>query len=367
MKNLRSALLVTSLVAGCGGDASSVSSGMPDLAVGGTTSPDLAHAPGVDLAGRDFAGAPAPDLLPAPSDGAPAPSDGPSMSSGPYLFPAVWTIIMENHDRNQILTSTDATYIQTLASTYAQAASYTTLGSPSLPNYIEMTCGCSSAHQLVGSLDTPANLLLIAINNLFGETSLGGQLQTAGVSWRAYAADSATGSTLGNCAPSNTGEYVSRHMPFIYFKDVFGTGTNAGPICTSRVRVFGDPVGKTGDFYSDLAAGTYAYQWITPDLIENMHDGTIADGNLFLSRVVPEIQKSAAYQAGGVIFITWDEGSSTSNQALFIAVSKRAKMGYQSPTAFGHPNFLATIEDIYKLDRLGTAVGVPNMMELFTP
>jgi acid phosphatase len=142
---------------------------------------------------------------------------------------------------------------------------------------------------------------------------------------------------------------------------------SASAACQNRVRVFGDFTAKTGDFYTDLAAGTYAYQWITPDLIYDMHDGTDAQGDSFIAAVVPEIQKSAAYQAGGVIFITWDEGEQGSNDIVFIAVSKRAKPGFSSPTKFTHDNFMATIEDIFGLPRTGASVGKTNMMELFTP
>jgi acid phosphatase len=183
------------------------------------------------------------------------------------------------------------------------------------------------------------------------------------VPWRAYAHDSA--GLVTSCDLSNVGEYVSRHMPFVYYTDLVGTGkSTVSSTCTNRVRVFGDPDLKTGDFYTDLAAGSYAYQWITPDLISDMHDGTIADGDAFITKVVGDIQNTDAYKAGGVIFITWDEGE-TSDQILFIAVSNRAKMGFKSPTVFTPANFLATIEDIYRLSRTGDAVGIPNMMELF--
>ena len=154
-------------------------------------------------------------------------------------------------------------------------------------------------------------------------------------------------------------------MPFLYFSDFVGATATGSQACQDHVRVFGDFTNKTGDFYSDLAAGSYAYQWITPDLIYDMHDGTIADGDNFIGAVVPEIQKTAAYQAGGVIFISFDEGENGSDQILFIAVSKRAKMGYSSMTPYTQDSFLATIEDIYGLPRTGAAVNAPNLMDLF--
>jgi acid phosphatase len=336
--------------------------GGPDL---GGTDVDQLGAPAPDLAGADLAGVPAPDLAstsPGSDGGVVVGDDGGAAS--PYLFPAVWVILMENHDRPTLLASPSAPHLQTLASTYAQAAKYTSSLAPSLPNYIEMTCGCDANHYTFTSTDGTAASLINTNKPLFSETSLGGQLEAAKVPWRAYAQDSAAASKLTPCYPGNTGEYVARHVPFVYFQDVFGTGKTASATCTNRVRVFGDPTAKTGDFYTDLAAGTYAYQWITPDLLADMHDGTIAQGDAFLDKVVTAIQATPQYQAGGVIFITWDEGE-TSTAILFVAISKRAKMGYQSMTVYTHDNFLATIEDIFHLSRTGAAVGKANMLELF--
>ena len=40
-----------------------------------------------------------------------------------------------------------------------------------------------------------------------------------------------------------------------------------------------------------------------------MHNGTVADGNKWLSRNLPTILNSAEYRNGStVVFITWDEG-----------------------------------------------------------
>jgi acid phosphatase len=292
--------------------------------------------------------------------------EGDMASSSPYLFPAVWVILMENRSKQEIQASSSIPTIKMLASTYAQAGSYSSPLHPSEPNYIEMTCGCDSAHHALDVTDESAQTLIGSAGSVYKDTSLGGQLEAAHVPWRAYAQDSASGSTLAPCSPDDTGEYAARHLPFVYFQDVFGPGTTGSLLCQSRVRVFGDFKAKTGDFYTDLNAGTYAYQWITPDLIYDMHDGTDADGDSFIAAVVPEIQKSAQYKAGGVIFITWDEGENGSNDIFFIAISNRAKANYASPTPFTHDNFLATIEDIFKLPRTGQAVGAPSMMDLFT-
>ncbi len=83
----------------------------------------------------------------------------------------------------------------------------------------------------------------------------------------------------------------------------------------------------------DLANNTLPdYVFITPDLDDDMHDGTIAEGDAWLAREVPKLLASPAFQHGGVIFLLWDEGSGTpaGDDPPFIAISPNAKVGYTS-------------------------------------
>ncbi len=289
----------------------------------------------------------------------------PSGNAGLPAFTGVWVIIMENEGRTSLLDDPAAVHFRDLVSTYATAANYSATKHPSLPNYIDMTCACDHNHTFFDIQDNPAEDLIQGTpNKLFTDPNLGGELEAAGVAWRAYGQDSTAGSQLTDCFPGNTGEYVARHMPFVYFQDIYGTGTEPSPVCLNRVHTFGDFRAQTGDFYTDLGARANDYYWITPDKIFDMHDGTIADADEFLGSVVPAIQATQQWKDGGVIFITYDEGD-LGNEVLFIAVSPLGKPGYQSPNAFTHFNFLGTIQDIYGLERTGQSVDAPNMADLF--
>jgi hypothetical protein len=63
-------------------------------------------------------------------------------------------------------------------------------------------------------------------------------------------------------------------------------------------------------FGTDLATGSLpAFSFITPNLIDDMHDGTIAQGDEWLKANVPAILSSSEYTSGTLaLFITWDEG-----------------------------------------------------------
>jgi acid phosphatase len=59
-------------------------------------------------------------------------------------------------------------------------------------------------------------------------------------------------------------------------------------------------------------ATTPNYLFITPNLIDDMHDGTIAQGDTWLSQNVPTILNSSAFTSqNSVLNIVWDEDDSS--------------------------------------------------------
>ena len=91
------------------------------------------------------------------------------------------------------------------------------------------------------------------------------------------------------------GNYTVRHHPAVY--------------CTTLHGCSGSDVAYSL-LASDLAHNQLpAFSFITPNLIDDMNNGTVADGNKWLSSALPAILNSAGYRHGStVIFITWDEG-----------------------------------------------------------
>src|SRR5213076_184440 len=62
---------------------------------------------------------------------------------------------------------------------------------------------------------------------------------------------------------------------------------------------------------ADLRTGQLpAFSFVTPNLCHDMHDCSVATGDRFLSSLVPPLLRSLG--PGGVLFITWDEGSTDS-------------------------------------------------------
>ena len=129
----------------------------------------------------------------------------------------------------------------------------------------------------------------------------------------------------------------------------------------------------------DLASGNLpVFAFVTPNLIHDMHDGTVADGDSWLASNLPTIFSSQAYQNGTVaVFVTWDEGEggnasncavNTSDVGCHVAtlvVSPSTAPGTQSGNLYNHWSLLSTAEQLLHLPALGQAAGAPNMAPSF--
>jgi hypothetical protein len=99
-----------------------------------------------------------------------------------------------------------------------------------------------------------------------------------------------------------------------------------------------------------------------------MHDCSVATGDAWLAKYVPRILASPAWDANSVLFIVFDEGTSSTGgggRIPFIVVSKRTPRGTKVDRTYTHYNLLATIEQSWGLPGLGKAAGAAVMKEFF--
>ncbi|MBV8942809.1 MAG: hypothetical protein JO240_13865, partial [Solirubrobacterales bacterium] len=129
----------------------------------------------------------------------------------------------------------------------------------------------------------------------------------------------------------------------------------------------------------DLASGKLpAFSFVTPNLIHDMHDGTVAQGNAWLKSHLPAILDSKEYKSGSTaVFITWDEGEGgTSNncatnthdigcRVATIVISPTTRPGTRSRTLFNHYSLLRTTEQLLGLRALGLAHHANSMKGAF--
>jgi hypothetical protein len=290
------------------------------------------------LANRVPAATHAPTITPGAA--APASSALPSPAAPLGAVPAfshVFVIVMENHEYGTIIGSSAAPYINRLAAGNGLATNYYAASHPSLPNYLALTAG--------STFGIASDCTTCFVNT----TNIADQLEASGRSWKAYMEDMPTPCYLGPWS----GNYAMKHNPFMYFTDIRGNAAR----CADHVVPF-------TQFGADMTRGQVAnFVWITPNMCNDMHDCGVATGDAWLAKVVPTIIASAAFRNGGVLFVTWDEGSTNAGccagawggHVATLVISSRSISGFRSTVAENHYSLLRTIEDAFRLAHLGAA------------
>ena len=264
----------------------------------------------------------------------------------------VWVIVMENNNWSSVKGSAAPYITNTLLPLGAHAEQYyNPSGShPSEPNYVWMEAGASNSlpgtHDFTSDGDPSASNTTTTTNHL---TTL---LNTAGISWKAYEEDaSGTG-----CPTSSSGNYAAKHNPFVFFQDVTSNAT----YCNQHIRPY-------TELAADLAGTTPAYNFITPNLCNDMHDCSIQTGDTWLSTAVPAIMNSTAYKNGGAIFITWDEAASGDGPIGMIVLSPFAKKNYSNTIKYDHSSLVKTLAEIFGVSTsIGAASSATDLSDMFT-
>ena len=288
-----------------------------------------------------------------PAAASPSASHPCGTQSKPGTYKHVIWIWMENESSTSIVASSQSPYVNTVVRVCGLATSYHSVTHPSLPNYIAATSGLSYP----------------ALNGFLPDCSPGGSCQTSapsifgqGETWKSYEE-----SMPSACDRSNSGNYAVRHNPAVYFTTLHA--------CSS------DDVSYS-HLATDLARNQLpAFSFITPNLIDDSHNSTVAVGDTWLSRNLPTILNSSEYKNGStVVFITWDEGegghytkgehcaTNTSDVSCHVAavvLSPSTKAGTRSGTLFNHYSLLATAEQLLRLSKLGLAASATTMTKAF--
>ncbi len=289
--------------------------------------------------------------------GGTAGTGGSGGTGGSAGFTTVFTIVFENHDYNEIVGSANAPFINGIIDQFGLATNYMDSGThPSLPNYLYMISGDT---QYVGIIDVGPTTYPFPVD----KDNLGSQFISYGVPWRFYEENMAT-----PCNLVSAGTYAARHDPFLYFTNI---QKGASGLC-AKYNV------DYTSFGADVASGKYRYMYIVPNLINDGHDpqtdpvAGMKQSDAWLQSELPKIMGTQAYQTGGVIFITWDEaegrnGNSKDQIPMIVVSPKLVSPGFKTNHLYSHASYLATVEDLFGLPRLGAAVKADTMMEFFQP
>jgi acid phosphatase len=271
----------------------------------------------------------------APRAASPAPSAPASVSLPAYSH--VFLVMMENHGYDSIVGSRSAPYLNgDLIAHGAVAANYHGVAHPSLPNYVALQSGQTAGITTDCSPgpDCTANV-----------PNLADRLEASGKSWKAYEE-----SMPRPCTTDDSGAYAVRHDPFVYFDDVRG---DAGR-CASHVV----PLTELG---ADLHSGHLPdFAFITPNVQDDMHDGTVAEGDSWLRGELPPLLGTP----GSLVIVAWDEAEDgqSGNQVAAIFDGPGVAAGAVWRGDANHYSLLHTIEALEGVAPLTQADGQAAVM-----
>jgi len=232
----------------------------------------------------------------------------------------VIVIVEENKTLAQIDGNGSAAYINDVARRGALFTRARGVTHPSLPNYLALFAGVTNDN----GDGCPATGFSPTAPNLASE------LFAAHLSFAGYAeALPGSGSTI--CA---AGAYARKHAPWVAFSNVPSSASKPFDALPS---------------YDALP--TVAF--LIPDVDDDMHDGTIAEGDAWLQKHLSPLMKWAdAHDT--LVVLTWDEGYDARNTIPTIFYGPMVKPGRYAQS-IDHYNVLRTLEDMYGLPRTGRA------------
>ncbi len=271
----------------------------------------------------------------------------------PGHFRKVFVIVMENQGARAVYRGAADPYLTgTLMARYAHATSYETVAHPSEPNYVWLEAGSNDCGDHVFTTDHDPD----ATNSTSTTQHLSTLLEHAGRRWREYAADA----PAGRCPLTRSGEYVPKHVAQLFFRDVVGDPPSpSSASCLAHVFPFGQ-LGR------DLESGSLPdYAFITPNLIDDMHDGSIADGDRWL-RTNPIVQRLIAYVTDpanrAFLAILWDEcedchgatGPGSNQPMLLVTAPRFLAGGRANATPLSHSSFVKSVQEVFGLTPAAT-------------
>jgi acid phosphatase len=255
----------------------------------------------------------------------------PAMQSAASTLPKpahVVIVMEENHSYADIINSnSDTAYFNSLASQGALMTSSFGVSHPSEPNYMALYYGSTDG---LSSDNCPVNKGTTA--------NLGSELKAAGDTFKGYS----EGLPKAGSTACTSGEYARKHAPWVNFSNTSGTATN---------------VPYTSFPSSANYANLPTVSFVIPNLLDDMHDGTIGAADTWLQTKLNAYAQWAKTN-NSLLIVTWDEDDYTeNNQVPTIIVGQHVIAGSKDTQSINHYNVLATVEAMYGLKALGSSSG----------
>lgn len=243
----------------------------------------------------------------------------------------VWVINEENHGYEQIVGNSQMPYFNKLIQEYGLATQFYSDRHTSLPALMWFVAGAS----VETNEDTTSCQ--------HSEDNLVRELMKKGYSWHSYQEDLPNAGYEGLYGNL----YWRRHNPLIDFTDVCpSTGQNKNIVPFTQLA-------------KDFDAGKMVnYAWITPDVNDDAHNGSLEEADKWLQDHVPAILARPEFSSGGdgILFIVWDESELSGDDrcsatvktgcgghTAILVIGAKVKADYKSTITYHNENVLSTV------------------------
>ncbi|MDP7722125.1 alkaline phosphatase family protein [Mycobacterium sp. TY814] len=242
-------------------------------------------------------------------------------------------VIEENRSQANIIGNKAAPWINALAAGGAMMAQSFAETHPSEPNYLALFAG-----NTFGLTKDSCPVDVGAQPNLASE------LLATGHTFGGYSEDlPAVGSTA-----CSAGKYARKHVPWVNF-------SNVPPSVSVPFSTFPGP----GNY-----ASLPTVSFVIPNNDNNMHDGSIAQGDAWLNSRMSAYANWARAN-NSLLILTWDEDDGgPRNQIPTVFYGAHVQPGSYNET-ISHYNVLSTLEEMYGLPKTGYAATAPAIATIW--
>jgi hypothetical protein len=288
-------------------------------------------------------------------------NDSGTVRTAPAQLKHLVVVLLENEDFGSVNGNASAPYISSLASKCGYATQYLdncfSHNLVSLPHYLALTSGsnCNTGLDETGTGcikdDNDATSHTLSTQSIFAQVA----------SWKAYQEGMPSA-----CDTSSGGDgYACKHNPPAYYSSLAMCSTYdiAIPSVTcdanATMKACTTPSNQlTQDLANDALP---AFAFVTPNLDNDMHDGTVTQGDNWLYTYLPLVFASPAYLRGEVaVLLLWDEqstllsGGATPN----VFISPYVTAGTVASATINHFSVLRAMENALGITTyLGCASG----------
>ena len=239
-------------------------------------------------------------------------------------------VVEENHSATSILGNPNAPYINSLADQNANFTRSYAVTHPSQPNYIALFSGST---QGVTNDSCPHS---------FTAPSLADQLSAVGRTFVGFS-ESLPSQGFTGCT---SGKYAAKHSPWVNFPSL-ASSTN-------------QPLTAFPTNFNDLPDVSF----VIPNLDNDMHDGTVAQGDTWLQTHL-SAYVSWAKTHNSLFVLTFDEDDNNNGNLIpTVMAGERVTPGVYSE-AITHYNVLRTVQDAFGLTPLGSSAAAAPVLDVW--